>query len=205
VSKCGRAGVVTLTVVVTCGVSGGKAALAHYEGGLWYDNMFPTNNYASGTCVKDKICQSDNAGLSYYAETTLSLAGRTTVNSTMNNQYNPTDFTVRLESPPVYSGGAETDIVFRRLPVPGDDVGLTRCDDPIDSVKCDQFYVDFDYPDPGLWIACHEAGHAVGLLHGGNGDPFITDNDADLACMKRTSSSTVLGAHNVHMINETYS
>ena len=189
---------------------GGPSALGHHREpgptiGPYYDNMFTTLNYP-GPCVKDKICQSDNAGLSYYVSAAFSLTGQNNVKSVMTNQYNNlTDFTTRLESPPVESGGAETDIIFVRGTVPGVDIGMTACDDPIDSVKCDSFYVTMENTDPGLWIPCHEAGHAVGLVHGGDGSPSIDDNDSDIACMKRTVSSTVLGTHNISMINGTYS
>jgi hypothetical protein len=182
-------------------------AIAHHG----IDNMRPTLNYntscyGGGMPNSAPICQSDNSGLSYGWESTISSTGRSTIASVMTNQYDPTHFTTRLENPPVYGGGAETDILFQQSTsgLLDSEYGTTWCNDAVDDFKCDQHYVRLRYSSPGTWIACHESGHAVGLTHGTTASPTISDNDPSLACMMRTTPSTVLGTHNKYMIDGTY-
>lgn len=145
--------------------------------------------------------------MTYFSQSSLNSTSRTQVTNTLNNQFNPTDLNVSLESPAVYTGGSETDIIYQlNSGLPLGVSGYTWCDDPIDTAKCDQHYVQF-YSD--FWaqnITCHESGHAVGLVHGSEASPALSSTDPSLACMKTSDNfnSNGLGTHNVSQINGQY-
>lgn len=87
--------------------------------------------------------------------------------------------------------------------------GIAWCDDAIDSLRCDQHYVNFS--DNGAVTpvrACHETGHAVGLLHGSDATPAVDDLTPELFCMQAPTaaiaSNTGLGAHNTAHVNVVY-
>jgi hypothetical protein len=155
---------------------------------------------------KPPACQTDNSSLTYFSQGSLAPYSRTQVTSVLNNQFNPTDLNVSYESPPSYTGGAETDIIFLLETLPPGIAGWTRCDDPIDSVKCDQHYVSFASDYWAQRITCHETGHGVGLTHGQQASPAISNTDTSLACMKTADNynSNGLGPHNNGQINGTY-
>jgi hypothetical protein len=171
------------------------------------DNMFPTANTRWG-CVDGRqpganFCQTDNSALTVFRESSLSAAGKANVFNALQRNYQPTDLTVSYPGSPSYTGSNETDIIYRRGSVPSGADGVAWCDDAVSSVKCDQHYVQFRYATPGEALACHETGHAVGLTHGGNASPRLSNTDGRLGCM-RTPVSGGLGAQNVEMINGTY-
>ena len=87
-------------------------------------------------------------------------------------EYDETDLAITQSSTFVGSGQQETDMVFQEGKVKGQPEnvkGLEWCDDPVDNQpqKCDQHYIrirgDGVYTKP---LAAHEAGHAVGMVHG---------------------------------------
>jgi hypothetical protein len=168
------------------------------------DNMFRTASW-SADCSTDTPCQSDNSTLTYFRQSSLNATSQWNVQNVLTTKYGPTDLSIVEEAPPVYSGGAETDIVYQ---VNGQlaPQGLTVCDDPISSLKCDQFFVIFrDNPNyaSNNAIACHETGHAVGLLHGQQASPVRANSDQSLECLA-IPAPFVLGAHSVPQINATY-
>jgi hypothetical protein len=168
------------------------------------DNMIKTATY-SADCSPDTLCQSDNSTLTYFRQSSLNANSQTNIHTVLTEKYGPTDLTIVQESPPVYTGGAETDIVYQ---VNGQlsPQALTVCDDPISSLKCDQFFVIFrdnvNYATNNA-IACHETGHAVGLTHGHEASPVKANSDQSLECLA-IPSPYVLGAHSVPQINATY-
>jgi hypothetical protein len=85
--------------------------------------------------------------------------------------------------------------------------GRTWCDNAVDATKCDQHYVNFrsnSVVTAGL--ACHETGHAVGLLHGQDASPAQSNTEYWLFCMQDPVGPGVgLGAHNAAQINAVYS
>lgn len=179
------------------------AAQAHHG----YDSIRPTGNYAAA-CATSNFCQTDNTSFTYFSQASLNSTSKTQVTATLNNQFDPTDLNVSLESPAVYTGGSETDTIYQIDPnaMPVGVSGVTWCDDPIDSSKCDQHYVAF-YSD--FWaqnITCHESGHSVGLTHGAQASPALSNTDSSLACMKTADNynSNGLGTHNVSQINGQY-
>lgn len=90
-----------------------------------------------------------------------------------------------------YSGTGETDIIYQKGNIVGEDDGTTWCDDAVTWEVCDQHYVRFQSgqtPTDGL--ACHETGHAVGLTHGYDASPRLSMTDPVLGCMKKPVGSS---------------
>jgi hypothetical protein len=99
------------TVAVTAGV-----AWAAYT-----DNMYPTQHltqacFSVSGPAQPGFCQTDNRDLTYYMDSSgsnaLEAVDRAVVNDVMSRQYNPTDLSVSYDSTPVFSGSAETDVVY---------------------------------------------------------------------------------------------
>ena len=168
-----------------------------------FDSMFQTPSANYSCSDSGSICRTDNSSLTAYAETSLTTSGRNMVSSVLNDEFGPTDFTITIESSGTYTGGSETDIIALYDPniSPSYD-GIAWCDDSISSTQCDQHYTAYRHDSPWYSIVCHESGHAVGLLHGGQANASQSDSNADLGCMG-TASGT-LDWHNVDQINATY-
>jgi len=195
------------TVVVTAGV-----AWAAYT-----DNMYPTQ-YLTVGCFsvsgpsQTGFCRTDNSALTYYMDSSgsnaLEAADRAVVNDVMSHQYNPTDLSVTYDSTPVFSGSAETDVVYEESGVglPASLDGYTFCNNAANSIQCDQQYIRIrggGHYEKGL--VCHETGHAVGLTHGNVASPQKRNDDNRLGCMQTpTDADEVLGANNIENINATY-
>lgn len=179
--------------------------VAHAHHGV--DNMVPTRNYI-GSCgtgsPSSGFCQTDNATLTVYRESSLSSTGRTNIAAALNDEYAPTDLSVSFVSTPSYSGSAETDIIYQQGTVSGTADGIAWCNDAVSSTKCDQHYNRFDSASPSKALACHETGHAVGLTHGADAYPALSQGDNSLGCMTTPVETSDLGTHNTSMINATY-
>lgn len=186
-----------------------------------FDNMYPTSTWGLGsgeTCydggsssvVTDNVCRTDNSTLTYWVDDSspndISSTGETRIFDIMFNEFDPTDLLVVEEFTPSYSGGSETDIIFqeRAAQLSGIANGVTWCDDAVSSEKCDQHYTVFDTDIPSEYIICHEAGHAVGLLHGEDAYPVQLNNLSTLGCLVVPVDQKVLGAHNEGEINAAY-
>jgi hypothetical protein len=193
--------------VVAAVVAVGALAAAAASLATHVDNMFKTANYnpdcRDGT-LGDPFCQTDNATLTVWREGSLSSTGRANIASTLNNEYAPTDLAVSFVSSPSYSGSAETDIIYQQGTVSGTADGIAWCNDAVSSTKCDQHYNRFDSASPSVALACHETGHAVGLTHGAQASPSLSNGDNSLGCMTTPVETSDLGAHNTNMINATY-
>ena len=178
--------------------------------------MFPTANYYSGDsqCTVNRSCQSDNSSVTAYVGY-LGPHMLTATQNTLNNSYHTTDLNVSYQSPPVTTGDFETDIIYQYGDLPGNAFGLNDCKSPVTGTsKCDRTQVTYD----GDWIcsvncsnsfaqsvACHETGHAVGLLHGVNANPVLSNNDTSLHCLREPISGVhTMGTHNVDMVNWQY-
>lgn len=125
----------------------------------------------------------------------------------MSGQYNPTDLNASEQTPIVYTGTAETDIVFQ-VGDPGTGLnGITWCNDAVTNVICDQHYVRIVAARVLATSStpCHETGHAVGLTHGLQASPTVPNENVNLECMRTPGTTvTTLGAHNVAQINGAY-
>jgi len=180
-----------------------------------FDSMFKTGNTAwncsdqgssTPSVTSARFCRTDNSSLTYFVESSISSAGEVRIDSRMNNVYSPTDLSVTKQSSPSYSGGSATDIIFTQRNLPAGYLGLTWCDDAVDSSKCDQHYVAFGDDTPYSSVACHEAGHAIGLTHGAEASPTISNDDAtNLGCMVTPNDGTMtLPTEITDQINSTY-
>lgn len=193
------------------------------------DNIVPTATYNApcqrGSDVETErgpICLTDNAGLGWWMEYPIDVTtGYDTdfehgLNLAMSDSYNGTDLTVFYDSTPAFSGTAETDIIYRSKPQDfrgANTLGYTYCDDVAGTGvahKCDQQYINIRNPNDGYynarWLACHETGHGVGLVHGESASPFLGNQDARLGCMVggRDTSLRFLGETNVYNINDVH-
>jgi hypothetical protein len=179
------------------------AAHAHHT-----DNVFPTVTYQH-FCSSETYCLSDNSTLSFFRQGSLSQSAKNLIWNTLYDLYGyPTVLTLKHENPPVYSGGAETDLVFRILAaLPNTTAARVVCDDVINSADCDQFFVNFatDFWSKEPHVVCHEIGHGLGFTHGRYAYPPTNDNDNTLDCMSNASDSPYrVGAHMRPQINSTY-
>jgi hypothetical protein len=159
-------------------------------------------------------CLTDNAGLYFCFDSTYqpaTAAMKTAVRNTMSYSYTTTDLNT-YEEGCVYTGTGETDIVYQELAtLPGSAVGFTWCDDATSSLRCDQHYITLKQaslagylPDKAWGLACHETGHAVGFLHGGNSDPVVDGNSNIIGCMGNWPVNKWVGENNAMFINRTY-
>lgn len=187
----------------------------------------PTTNW-NKTCVDTTqysgvSCQTDNSSTGWRAESSIDTTtapndtpAEESINVTMANSYDGTDLDTYFDTTPVYSGSGETDVVYRSKPSDfraDSFIGLTWCDDAVSALRCDQQYVNFrDVNDTDRALACHETGHAVGLLHGFDASPRpnpnrdVANSDVRLNCMvtPRVRSLRFLDDNNVDNINSTY-
>lgn len=196
------------------------AAVAHALVPVEVDNLVPNANYlyqcndGGGTIGSstNTICQTDNSTVTYAYDTAdpykLESADQSVVTNVITNQYQPTDLKFVYDTTPTFSGSAETDIFYQEGDVPGSASGIAYCNDdsPSPIYACDQHYVRIEGAGsytPG--IACHETGHAVGLLHGGQSYPTTASDDSVLGCMQKpTAFNTGLGTNQRDNINNTY-
>jgi hypothetical protein len=192
--------------LLTATIAAGAAALAGPTLAAVTDNMYLTANFQPTCFDGGHFCQTDNAALSVYREGSVSSTGKANIRDTLDSSFDTTSLTVSYPSTPVYSGSAETDIIYQTNAsrLPSGAVGFTWCDNAASYFQCDQHYIAFRPSTPGADLACHETGHAVGLTHGGHASPALSDGDTRLACMTTPVLSRWLGASNAEAINGTY-
>lgn len=176
-----------------------------------FDNMYPTAN-ADWSCLDSEpnghFCRTDNATVTVWLQGSLTSSAKTVIKGRLSSVISPTDLAVSYPSEPSYSGSAETDIVYQQSGsgMSGTTIGLTWCDDAAGTYTCDQQYVRFRYDSIDSELACHETGHAVGLTHGRNADPQVSNTNSSLGCMETPDSGnrTTLGSWQTTEINDTY-
>lgn len=129
--------------------------------------------------------------------------------NTLFNSYNVSDLTVTVTSSAVYSGSGEADVIYREGIMLNSNLrGLTWCDDAVNGSahRCDQQYVKFNRNMiTDQTAACHETGHAVGLVHGVLTSPSLSNADPQLGCMRLGSSNgRSLGSLQIANLNHVY-
>lgn len=176
------------------------------------DSMRKTQNY-NVDCVDSVanpstaiFCRTDNSSLTVYRESSIQTLGKQRIGSVLDLQFRPTDLSVTFTAP-VYTGGSETDIIYRHRNLGGNLAGFAWCNDAVTSDLCDQHYVEFNSANPTKRVACHESGHAVGLVHGVDSYPAIANGHNSLGCLQAPvplSNTGQLGTHNTVEINGAY-
>lgn len=183
------------------------------------DTVIPTSNYSPECYVSfpdGTVCKTDNASVYYYMDSVdeykLESDDRAIVTNSIN-RYQPTDLTITYDSTPVFTGEAETDVIYQEgsTGFPNWLNGLTWCNgrDPGTLYECDQTYIRIRAGMIGYRIATHESGHAFGLLHGNESAPrkdqcasIMGVMRADLACPGFTTAD--LGSTIITNINYSY-
>lgn len=210
---------ISSVAVVLVGLSG--PAQASHD----YDGMVPTDNYGFLCWSHDsawdeslEVCRTDNRNWYWYADSgepgELEANDLDALRTMLLNEFVPTDLSLTHETDPVFSGSGETDVIFQEaesdLTMPAT-LGMTWCNDYVNGTlhECDQTYVRIHSPDGyrrhGGSIACHEAGHAVGLVHGNDASPWQDPGAAWLGCMVNEDEfPSDLGSDSTHLINVTY-
>jgi hypothetical protein len=171
--------------------------------------MFKTGNYNhdcfDGTLDgPSQFCQTDNASLTAWREDTFSSTGKAIVRDVLLGEFDVTDLNVSFVSP-TFTGDAETDIIY--IARGTQSAGVAWCNDAVSATKCDQHYNAYNNATPFPEVVCHESGHAVGLTHGQEADPRVSNTDSALGCMQMPPPGTntgQLGSHNRGQINGTY-
>lgn len=200
-----------LTPVAIAAFAALSSPAAGNHGGI--DSMYPTP-LANWDCrdrgnatpnVSGGFCRTDNAYTTFFVEFSISEPGYQTIASVMAFQFDPTDLDVWEDTTPSYSGSSETDIIFQqRNDIPGGAIGAAWCDDAY-GTTCDQHYAAFVSNNPSAELACHEAGHSVGLTHPTEANPVQSAGDTTFGCMTNAPMpGTTLGAHNIQQINSHY-
>lgn len=188
------------------------------------DNIVPIGGFGAPFCMNDPDggdgsvdCLTDNADVYFYMDSSgefeLEARDKNIVNSALRSEYGPTDLAITYDYSPVFSGSAETDIIYQEgsKNIDSDAIGVSWCNDSSGgdgtySVwECDQQYVRIRGNDTiDLAVACHESGHAVGLTHGSDADPKVSNSNSVLGCMTTPSNYTTLGSSNASNINFVY-
>lgn len=164
------------------------------------------------------MCQRDNHDVYWYADSNdpgeLESNDVASVQDVLADQYSPTDLAIHYDSTPVFSGDAETDLIFQEadtgMPIPEASLGITWCEAAAPAYcECDQTYMRLDGPDgyriEGGSVTCHEIGHAVGLVHGTEASPAQDPGAFKLGCMVNENVfPTNLGAASAHQIDIHY-
>ena len=188
-------------------LTGAGAALA-----ADYDNMYPTGNYpgpcGGGTMEAAGFCLTDSRGITAFRKYGhFAQSGLDNIQSSLNRYIDGTVLSYYFVGVDgvVYSGAEQTDIVYDVGTVPGNLLGITSCNHAADSVSCDQHFVRFPANAPSTNTTCHETGHAVGLTHGQEAWPSISNHDDRLQCMTtQPIEVNTVGPNNKGWINATY-
>lgn len=190
------------------------------------DNIVPVGGFGAPPCETDPdggdgilSCLTDNSDVYYYMDSSgeyeLESEDRFRVQSTLSDEFSPTDLAIHYDSTPVFSGSGETDIVYQEgsTNLDADVNGVTWCNDSAANEssgqyalwECDQQYIRIRGNGHYTFeITCHETGHAVGLVHGNDASPSVSNGNNALACMTQPVENLILGVSNTESINNVY-
>jgi len=175
-----------------------------------FDNLVPNRRIGyscfSGNIGNFTACSQDNTDLEWGVQAGFSPNEMSNLFS-VQGEIDGTDFRTTRTNSITYSGDYETDIVYTHHSFGGTTIGATWCEDSVNGSKCDQWYVAFkDTLEADMNLACHESGHALGLLHGNDASPAVPLTDSRLGCMVWPADflSRSLGSYTVREINNAY-
>ncbi len=172
-----------------------------------FDGLVPTSNYPFSACSTSTpvVCQTDNTELTVFRGSTLSAAASNNITTALNSWYDITDLNVQY-GVGYTTNGSPTDVAYGISgSVPAGNVAYYYCAIGAGGWKCDQGIVNFiDNSWATKGIACHETGHAVGLVHGQYGVPSLSNEDTRLECMRVPTPDIGNGDWNRHQINDAY-
>ncbi len=186
------------------------------------DSLYRTNFY-NNTCQShtleqqlpsQKNCLTDNVTLTVFMQDSIGTEGRGEIRRVLDGQYNPTDLNVKYHSAGVYTGDSETDVIYQRGDIPDDANATAWCEGAATNWLCDQAYTRYRV-EVNVERACHETGHAVGLVHPVNANYvdsgrqvwFDNGNAPAMGCMQTpvpSGNNGQLGSLNTHNINDDY-
>jgi hypothetical protein len=129
-----------------------------------------------------EVCKQADSAVDYYLSTSLSSASRGIVIDRINTQFNPTDLDFTLVS----SFNQSTDDLYLVEPIDSQYTGYTYCAKVVYTSNhvCDSTHVAFPTgTSVGSHDACHETGHVVGLVHGKQASPSVSDTADTIGCM----------------------
>lgn len=162
---------------------------------------------------RQDVCRADNSAHTWYISTGYSSRMLDAAISAMNAWgHTDTDLSVYRDTTLSY---LETDIHFwsDAALVGTDTLANTDCLAAVDWLRCKAYQVRVrpDVYTGGYNLAeavvCHEAGHTLGLLHGLESSPVVSNQNVNLGCMRTeplTGNMRSRGAHNVWEINRVY-
>lgn len=171
------------------------------------DTLFRTTNTwwnCKDTTISSAYpCRTDNSTLTVHRQNTIVGNGRTNIAYTLNHSYDATDLNVVYQGNPVYSGSAETDLIYQAGSggLSAGTLGIYWCNDAVSLNQCDQGYIRFRKSQPSKHLACHETGHGVGLLHGNNTTPMLSKTNTKLGCMVTPVNQTILNPRQLNIAN----
>lgn len=154
-------------------------------------------------------CMTDTADFSWNAE--LGPRMSNAVLDTLYNSYDTTDLVV--EAYP--SHDSSVDVHYQMSQLPDSVFGMYQCvyKVPGSTFRCNHGHIRFDpeasaglSDDELRGLACHETGHSVGLTHGAEASPVMSNGDDELRCMQTPIAQVVptLGPHNAAHIDANY-
>lgn len=205
---------IRLSRVVAIGSSATAAVLASFaiftSAAFGYDNMYWTQNFhpnCSDGNIGNYFCQTDNSALRWYRQSSISGSVHSRFIDVLEGPFEATDLNVAWQSPPSYSGSAETDIIYQAGSLPSNTLGITWCNDAVTNLRCDQHYIRFYVSIPSRKLICHESGHAIGLTHGAQAYPSIPNGTDSLHCLQTPAGQITdyyLGNYQSAEVNATY-
>lgn len=172
--------------------------------------MVPTATYdvlcSSSAPYTGPQCQTDNETLTVFRGSTLSAAASSNITTALNSWYDVTTLNVVYEVSQVTTGTSQTDITYGiNGSVPPPSQGYTYCAAAVSGYKCNRQVIHFiNNTVINKGLACHETGHAVGMVHGQQNAPKLNDDDDRLQCMRTPTFDVGNGDWNRHQINNTY-
>lgn len=192
-----------------------------------YDTVYPTFAQRGGNGIafnhlcyngtitnRDLFCQQDNVDpVTVFREASINALGKQRIYEVIESEYDVgLPLNVTWPANPKYTDDKETDLIAQQgTQMPPEDNGWTWCNDAVDNrlYRCDQHYAQFRYTEVSRRLACHEAGHAMGLVHGKYSDPPLSGGSGDnrLGCMQDpipTVNDGELGTLERHNLNYEY-